>query len=200
MIEKKQKYISYGCGVLVGILLVGLCFKEKFITRKPQEVTHDPVVHKIILGEDKVAKHPMPVELAIQFQDYEVNDRQYLRVLTLKDERKGHLLRIEETIKKTKKKPGMFSEKLLLRRQMLGDKVLVRLKDPAMDINSLDALLQSLQLSVDGPGRRKGLYYLKLGGKAEDPNYFSEITQQLSAHEAVDRVVPVYINANVNGV
>jgi len=189
--DKKQKYVAYGCGFLIGIFMVVLFFGKK-VQAKLEQSRIPTVTHHIVLGKDMRAKKPMPTQLALAYKEYSTaKTDQYLRALMLKDQTQNCLLRIEETIVR---EPGSGAEKLLLRRQMLGDKVLIRLQDPAISIKELTEFFKSLQVSIEEPGRRKGLYYLKLKGEVENPDTLSKIIQQLSLDKKIEAVIPVYIN------
>lgn len=189
--DKKQKYLAYGCGFLMGLCLVILLFGKKFQT-KFQQKPISTTTHHIVLGQDMRAKKPMPVELALTFKEYPTKmPDQYLRVLIFKDQTQDRLLKVEETILR---EPTSSSEKLLLRKQMLADKVLIRLKDPKNNIKELTTFFESLQLNRKEAGRRAGLYYLKLNGKVEDPDALSDIIQQLSLNEKIEIAMPVYLN------
>lgn len=191
MMDRKQKYLAYGCGFLMGIFLVVLFFGKKVQT-KLQQNRISTVTHPIVLGKDMRAKKPMPAQLAIAYREYPAAKAdQCLRVLMLKDQTENRLLRIEETIMR---ESAASAEKLILRRQMLGDKVLIRLKNPASDIRELTTFFKSLQVSVEGSGRRKGLYYLKLKGDVENPDILSQAMQRLSLNKKIEAVIPVYIN------
>lgn len=189
-LSKKQRIFVYSLGALAGCAIASVILKDTFSKKETTSV----VMHgKVVPGQDMRAKKPMPPEFSLEFKELSAgNPGSIQRNLLLKDQHKNNYLRIEETL--TKDEQGR--EQLVLRRQMIADQLLVRLKSPRISTEKLTSVLDDAGCYVGGPGKRSGLYYVKL--RETSLEAMDRAIEKLQAQsDVVDKAMPVYITSRL---
>lgn len=110
------------------------------------------------------------------------NDK-YIRVLILKGEEPGQVLRIEETVIKTKPAESIDQVKV-----MAADRVIVLLT-PGMETAQLAQQLKPWGYRIIKRGEATDQYIIELG--AREPETVSDAIERISAVEGVGKVEPL---------
>lgn len=194
----KARYIVFGIGILLGSLLLATTYIGKYNALKKQEGIDRLNGYKkatgIVPGQDLNAKKPFDTGPALFTQDSQRDlNGNFTRIIIAPGSGKTPKLiyRIEEIIWQD---PNSTRQKLVRRRLMHADKIVVRLKKE--DSNNLEQLkntLNQFDMKLLNPGNGLRLYIINLPTHDIDtiPNAINTLASQ--AH-IVEAALPWYID------
>ena len=162
--RKRDKYTIYGCGVLIGCLLVFYVNGNKFAKKAE------------LLGKDDLLPwQGRPSYIRIYEPTYEIPFKKRIRII--EDPGTKKLVRLEETLEMDER----GSDKLIMRKVMDPRSAVVVLNEGA-DKEALNSLLSSVNGTIVEE-RRTGVFLIKFEHRAPDP--LPSVIQTLKAHNEV---------------
>lgn len=175
--RKRDKYTIYGCGVLIGCLLVFYVNGNKF-ARKAES-----------LGKDELLPwQGRPAYIRIYEPTYEIPFKKRIRII--EDPGTKKLVRLEETLEMDDR----GSDKLIMRKVMDPYSAVVVLKDGAQQ-EDLDIILKSVNGSILEE-RREGVFLIRFEHRAPDP--LPSVLSTLKAQDGViANALPNYLASKV---
>lgn len=192
----KERYFIFAIGVFIGCMILAISYTGKYNTVKKQnekDVLHGYKTLKgIVPGQDLEAKKPFDIGPALFTQDLEQDaEGTFKRIIIARASGKdGAVCRIVETLWRNAEDPTR--EKLIRRQIMAADKVIVRLKKDANDIDQFKNELKNFGMELFGSGRGPRLYKIQLA------SYNIDIVPQaietlISKSKMIEAAFPDYI-------
>lgn len=187
--QAKERFLFFGIGALLGSVILAMTYKGKYQAVEKQKAMDAlngyTVASGIVPGQDLNARKPFDTGPALMTKDSEIApDGTFTRILIAKGSGKeSPLWRIEETLWKD---PTSTREKLVRRRIMYADKIVVRLKEGSNDLDQLKQALHEFNMEVLGTGNGPRLYNINLPTHEVDtvPNAISTLTSKVQSIEA----------------
>jgi len=148
--RKRDKYTIYGCGFLIGCLLVFYVNGNKFAKKAES------------LGKDELLPwQGRPAYIRIYEPTYEIPFKKRVRII--EDPGTKKLVRLEETLEMDDR----GNDKLIMRKVMDPRSAVVILKDGAQQ-EDLETILESVNATILEE-RRKGVFLIGFEHRAPDP-------------------------------
>lgn len=192
----KERYLFFGIGILLGSLILAITYTGKYNALKKQKeidaLSGYKIANGIVPGQDLNARKPFDTGPAFFTQDSELSaEGNFIRTLIAPGaDKQAPIYRIEETLWKD---PNSSREKLVRRRIMHANRIVVRLKENSNELEQLKHILHEFNMKLLGPGNGPRLYTINLPAHEIDtvPNAINILTSQVHIIEAA---LPSYID------
>jgi len=191
----RERLMIFAFGALIGVLILVFTNsgKRKAIERQDalDEARGYQKEERFLPGQVIMANNPLNATQAIDVLEGEVDSESntFLRVILAENPRNKDVIRFEELIWRD---PENGRERLVSRRQMLADELIVRLNPKTASLPILQKIASGNSMKVLGPGRGPQLYRVSIEAKTVN-DFTDSIERLISQKKYISRVTPQYI-------
>lgn len=197
--KTRERYLTFGVGFFIGtLILLFLSFAKKHAKLTQEVLDKDKGYYKeqgILPGHDFKAQRPLIASnRTLYVQEYPPIDSEnniFLRVSICEGIKEEPYWRFEERIWKDPNNPSR--ERLVSRQKMMGNQILVRLKERnETNLKELEAYIEKLDMKLAHEGNGPNLFKIQLPN-AQPETLTSSIEYLLKNKTLVETALPIFL-------